>query len=122
MLDLDTYGRHIVEDIINRYILSDEFEQDAIHHVYKMLFDKYNAKIADCGNYFEFNAFDGGGRLKPEVAEKFQTDMERLTKERDMFRKIFGECFGYNPEYKDTISIMHNLTVGKDKNKTVSQH
>ena len=112
-------GEKIVEDIINRYILSNEFKMDALYYIYKRIFDEYNNQMAECGHYFEFNAFDEAGIVKPEVADKFQAEMEEYSNERKMFRQIFERVFGYSPEYNDTISIVTNILLGKDKKQTL---
>ena len=112
-------GEKIVEDIINRYILSNEFKMDALYYIYKRIFDEYNNLMAECGHYFEFNAFDEAGIVKPEVADKFQAEMEEYSNERKMFRQIFERVFGYSPEYNDTISIVTNILLGKDKKQTL---
>lgn len=119
-MDKKVVGEKIVEDIINRYILSDEFKMDAMHYVYKRIFDEYNSLIAECGHYFEHNGFNEFDSVKPEVAKKFQDDMEPLISEREMFRKIFERVFGYSPEYNDTIPIETNILLGKDKKHTLN--
>ena len=118
-MDKKSIGEKIVEDIINRYILSDEFKMDAMHYVYKRIFDEYNNLMANCGHYFEFNAFDEGVIVKPEVADKFQAEMVEYSNERKMFRQIFERVFGYSPEYNDTIPIETNIILGKDKKQTL---
>lgn len=118
-MDKKIVGEKIVEDIINRYILSDEFKMDAMHYVYKRIFDEYNSLMANCGHYFEFNAFDETGMVKPEVAEKFQVEMGEYSNERKMFRQIFERVFGYSPEYNDTIPIETNILLRKDKKQTL---
>lgn len=112
-MDKKTVGENIVNDIINSYILSDDFKVDAVHYVYKRIFDEYNSRIADCGHYFEFNAFDEGGILKPEVAKEFQDKMEVLTNERNMFRQIFDKVFNYSPDYNETVPLEFNIIMGK---------
>jgi hypothetical protein len=118
-MDKKVVGEKIVEDIINRYILSDEFKMDAMHYVYKRIFDEYNSLMAKCGYYFELNAFNGEGSLKPDVAEKFQTEMGTYSNERKMFRQIFERVFGYSPEYNETIPIESNIIFGKDKKQVL---
>jgi hypothetical protein len=112
-MDKKTVGEKIVQDVINRYILSDDFEKDAIRYVYKKISDEYNSLIAECGHYFEHNGFDEFDIVKPEVAKKFQDDMEPLISEREIFRKIFDRVFKYSPDYKDTESIDIDIMMGK---------
>lgn len=118
-MDKKSIGEKIVEDIINRYILSDDFKMDAMHYVYKKIFDEYNSLMAECGHYFEFNAFNEAGIIKPEVAEKFQAEMGEYSNECKMFRQIFERVFGYSPEYNDTIPIETNILLGNDKKQTL---
>lgn len=118
-MDKKEVGEKIVEDIINRYILSDEFKMDAMHYIYKRIFDEYNSLIAGTVACFDVDGFNESGIVRPEVVEKFQAKMGMYTNERKMFRQIFERVFGYSPEYDNVIPLESNIILGKDKKQTL---
>ena len=103
-MDKKAIGEQFVTNVINAYILSEDFDQDAMHHVYKRIYDEYNSRIAQLGVDISKNLTS---------IEDFQKQMEIYATELEYFKKIFGTVFNYAPDYPDAINIRFNKSKTK---------
>jgi hypothetical protein len=103
-MDKKAIGEQFVTNVINAYILSEDFDQDAMHHVYKRIYDEYNSRIAQLG-YDITN-----GRI---CVEDFQKQMKEYFDSLNHFKKIFETVFDYAPEYTDAVNVIFNAAKPK---------
>lgn len=94
-------GETIVDNIIDSYRGSEDFKRDALRYIYKEVYDYYNAKMADCGEYFKESSFEEDGTLKPYVASEFVKTFGSLSDELRTFIKSYQKVFQYSPKYED---------------------
>ena len=100
-MDKKLLGETIVDNIISRYRMSEDFKRDAMHYIYKEVYDYYNAEMADCGGYFKSTSFDEDGTLKSDVASEFVATFGHLLDELKSFMKSYQKVFQYSPKYED---------------------
>ena len=103
-MDKKAIGEQFVTNVINAYILSEDFDKDAMHHVYKRIYDEYNSRMAQLGVDVSKNLNSIGD---------FQKQMEVYTTELEYFKKIFGTVFDYAPEYQNAINVIFNAAKPK---------
>ena len=103
-MDKKAIGEQFVTNVINAYILSEDFDQDAMHHVYKRIYDEYNSRMAQLGYDISNNRIS---------VEDFQQQMKVYASELEYFKKIFETVFDYAPDYPDAINIRFNKSKTK---------
>lgn len=95
-MDIKKLGEHIVNEILNTYLQSDDFSKDALHYAYKKVYDEYNSIIAQIGYDILHNRIS---------QEEFMNKMEEYTNELNTFRKAFDRIFKYSPDYENIVGI-----------------
>ena len=95
-MDKKNLGEHIVNENLNTYLWSVDFSKDALHYIYKKVYDEYNSIIAQTGHDMFHNRIS---------QEEFINKMEEYTNELNTFRKAFDRIFKYSPEYENIVSV-----------------
>ena len=95
-MDKKNLGEHIVNEILNTYLWSVDFSKDALHYIYKKVYDEYNSIITQTGHDMFHNRIS---------QEEFINKMEEYTNELNTFRKAFDRIFKYSPEYENIVSV-----------------
>ena len=96
-MDKKAIGEQFVTNVINAYILSEDFDQDAMHHVYKRIYDEYNSRMAQLGVDISKNLTS---------IEDFQKQMKEYFDSLNHFKKIFETVFDYAPEYTAAVNVI----------------
>lgn len=96
-MDRKIIGENIVTSIINSYIVSDDFKRDAVHYVYKEIYNEINARRAEIGA----SCMKDDGTFDFDKKDEFINNMEMETLKLEKMREVFQDTFNYSPDWKD---------------------
>ena len=95
-MDKEKIGAMMVDDIIERYKASKEFEKDAIKFVKKEILYEINATCASVGDEFA-----GGNINDKERQARFLEMVAKCRGQQEMVNQIFEQVFGEeSPRYR----------------------
>lgn len=114
-MDRKVVGENILTSIINTYIISDEFKRDAVHYVYKTIYNEINARIAEIG----LSCTKDDGTFDLDKKDEFMNNMERETSKLEKMKEIFQDTFNYRPDWKDARDPVKEIFLSNEKRNNI---
>jgi len=114
-MDRKVVGENIVTSIINSYIVSDDFKRDAVHYVYKTIYNEINARIAGIGT----SCTKDDGTFDLDKKDEFIDKMERETLKLEKMKEVFQDTFNYSPDWEDARDPVKEIFLPNEKRNNI---